>query len=149
MKSAAFLAFWLLFSAGSLFSLSPEEKDALPAMSKEDLIKIILIYDETLNQIEIEKKKNDQILTERKNLLDERETDLTARQSLIESMENRAAEREASLIVREQIFQESLNLQKEITKAKFWNGFAIGAGSGFVVGGLSGYGAKSVISQFQ
>lgn len=149
MKSSVLSVLLLLFSELSLFSLSEEERQALPEMSKEELIKIILIYDETLNQIDSENQKNEQLLNERKSLIDQRETDLNERESLIVNRENRADEREASFQAREQLLAESLRLQRENAKAKFWNGFAIGSCVGFTIGGFSGYGVRAVSDQFK
>jgi hypothetical protein len=121
----------LLLSSLPLYSLSQEEKEALPTLSKSELIEIIIIYDETLNQIEIENEKR--IL-----LLNEKEIDLSKR-------EERASEREASFQMRESLLVESLKIRKELEKTKFWQGFGYGSLSGFVLGSIGG---GFVVSQF-
>jgi hypothetical protein len=113
------------------YSLSPEEKADLPTLSKEELIEIILIYDQTLDQIESENLK-------KISLLNEREIDLNKR-------EERASEREASFQMRESLLVESLKIRKELEKTKFWQGFGYGSLSGFVFGNISG---GLVVSQF-
>lgn len=129
-NSQRFKMKWIIFlfifylSSVPLYSLSSEEKEALPDLSKSELIEIILIYDQTLNQIEIENEK-------RTMILNEREIDLSGR-------ERRQSEREASFIMRESLLVESLKIRKELEKTKFWEGFGFGSLSGFVVGSIGG-----------
>jgi len=106
------------------YSLSQEEVESLPTLSKSELIEIIMIYDHTLNQIETENEKS-------KILLNEREIDLTQRES-------RASEREASFQMRESLLVESLKIRKELERSNFWKGFGFGGISGLVVGGVAG-----------
>ena len=135
IKLKTFCLLFLVALAPFCYSLSEEEKQQLPDLSKNELIQIIMIYEKALNKIETEQNKKDQILNER-------EIELTKR-------ENRQAEREASLVMRETLLAESLQIRKDLEKNRFWSGFAWGIGSGFVAGNLTGYGIRSALVQFQ
>lgn len=124
MKYLKFLLPLAFLFSVPLFSLSQEEREALPDLSKAELIEIILIYDETLTKIEQETEKREQTLNER-------EIDLTKR-------EERQSAREASSVVREQLLVESLKLQKEKANSDFWRGFGYGSLAGLFVGETSG-----------
>ena len=112
-----------VLSPVSLYSLSDEEAGKLPELSKAELIQIILIYDQTLTEIE-----ND--LTNRKQLLTERE-------SLIRQMETLLSEQKDSLQEREKLLVTSLELQAEIKKKEATEDILLGIGC-LLGGGLIG-----------
>lgn len=119
-----------LLSSFSLVSLSEEEKAALPNLSKDSLIQIILEYDKGLTIAE-------NALIEWKSLTTEREKDLIERE-----VSNEIAREQ--LKVQEQVFLESLQTQKEIKRQaaidRIVTGvacFGIGIGAGVIIGGIA------------
>ena len=111
-----------------LYSLSPEEKELLPEQTKPDLIKIILIYDQALNDLEIS-------ITGRERETEQRETVLNQREQELKKSEAEQIEREKLLIQHEALFLESLEIQTMIMiKTKIIYGVG-----GILIGGFTGY----------
>lgn len=131
IKSNLFLLVLVLASL-PCYSLSPEEEAELSNLSKEDLIKIVKIYDNSLTQIEEEMRIQNQIWLDKEIILNERENYITRE-------ETRLNEWEVSLNLRENLLDESYEIQVQMMKDKFWSGFGWGFGSGFVGGGVGGY----------
>lgn len=100
------------------FGLTNEEEEMLPKLSKEALIRIILIYEDDLT-------KTEQSLIEREISLDERE------KSLIE--------KEAHIKLRENLLAELYMIRETENRRQFWKGIVIGGGSGLLLGGVGGY----------
>lgn len=138
--------FLLVVGFSPLFSLSSEEEARLQELSKEELIEIVMILDNSLTEIEKEMISQEKIWNDKELLMNQREIDLNEREILISKEKTRQEEREASFIMREQLLEESWEIQAEMVKAKFWDGFLWGGLSGIVVGGVGG---GLVGSQFQ
>ena len=127
---------WLVLLLGLLFSLSPimgseflsqEEKKALPDLSKDELIKIILILDDQMQNYT-------DSLSENESSLNQREESLNEKEILLNQKEQSLNKRESLYNLQSQLFQQSLNLAEERAKQSFWNGFGIGALTGAGVG---------------
>jgi len=136
----------VLVPSSWLFSLErlPEEK--LQAASKEQLIKIVRIYENSLLQIESETDFQEKSLDEIENFhrqreeeLNQRDRDSRVREILLNSRETRLNEQDASLTMREQLLGESWKIHDQQLKEEFWTGFGIGTAVGTSIGGITGY----------
>jgi len=108
------------------YSLSSEELEVLPELTKEALIQIIIEYDNSLNKIEKEQQLQDTINKKEKSYIEAEKLRLANEKILIENEKNRQIEQEASLTLREQMYQESLQIQKAEKRKNRTEGFGIG-----------------------
>ncbi len=115
--SAILAVSFLLLQSVSLFGLSEEEKQDLQGLSKNELIQIILIYD--------------QGLTDSETIIQNLERSLT-------KLKTRQAKDSKELTIQENLYQKSLQLQKELAKKNLEDKIIIGIGS-LLSGGLVGY----------
>jgi hypothetical protein len=109
-----------------IYSLTDGEKAKLQELSKTDLIKIILVYDQSLNEIEQTLSGREEILSQQESALIEKQESLKETENILQDKENSLNETEAHLKLRETLLAESLNLQKEQAQTRFMQGFAIG-----------------------
>lgn len=129
----------LLLCWAPLSGLTPEEREKLPTLSKESLIKIILVYDNNLNTIESSLNEREAELLKRKNNLSAREADLMLTEDSLLERENELIEKESHLNLRESLLAESYRIVDRIEKQNFWTGFIYGSGIGAAAGGIAGY----------
>ena len=122
----------LLLSSVYCYSLSPEEVEALKGLDNQKLIYIILKYDQAMDDLEI-------IMIERKSETEKREIELDLREKVLNVKEQEQKEKEMLLIQHEQMFLESLQMQRKLlTKTKFLWGIG-GTLAGLVIGYPVGY----------
>ena len=129
MIKCSFLSVLLLgffVSQPYIYSLTDGEKEKLQELSKTDLIKIILVYDQSLNEIEQSLPEKEKILKQQENALIEKSELLKETESILQDKESFLNETEAHLKIRETLLVESLNLQNEQAQTRFMQGFAIG-----------------------
>lgn len=138
MKWHISILLWLVLFLVSLplFSLTEEEKEALPELSKTELIEIILIYDQQMTDSENNWKQIEQSLNEREKLLESRESEISETEKSLITREKSLNERESLIELQDQLLAESLQIQEEMRKGKvisFLEGFA----TGFVGGSIA------------
>lgn len=127
-----------VFSLSPIFTLeflTSEEIAALPGLSTEKLVQIILLLnDQMINY--------DNSLSEKENSLNQRDEKLTLRETELEQRESNLNERESLYNLQSSLFQTSLSLAQEKARQSFFNGLTIGIVGGAGVGIYFGHNSK-------
>jgi len=119
-----FVLVLLLLSSVYCYSLSQDEINKLPTLTKGTLTLIILEYDQALT--DLEKSIND------------RETELNLKEKNLNLKEKELNQTEKLLIQQGELFQTSLEMQKQIlTKTRIIYSI-VGFGSGYITRGFFG-----------
>ena len=129
LKYFLLLAFLLLVCLPSFSDEQPITENELEAMTKQQLIQAVLIYDKALTEME-------SLISEDEHSLILREIELQERSVALETRENDLNEREALLILQGNL-SETLMTQ---SKANYYKGFRTGSTiSGVLFGFLGGF----------
>lgn len=133
------LVWGFLFVPVSLSGLTPEEKVILPELSKEELIEIIIVYDQNLNEIEFNLTEKEVNLNKLEVSLNEKETELIQTENTLQQKESSLNEREGQLNLRASLLAGLYTSATENSKSAYWRGFRHGAGVGGLTSGIGLY----------